>query len=382
MSLIYLDNCATTPCKRVIADEMMRYFDEEYGNPSSLHTMGKRSRHAINQAQQKVAHFIGASTDEIIFTSGATESNNLALFGAFDVHEAAPVNAIFCPTDHKSSLDVAKELHRRGIDVNYVDVKRNGRLCIDSLKRSLNEHTRIVSVAYVNSEIGTIQDIEEIARVCSEYDTLFHVDAVQGAGKIKINVHDLGVGMLSISAHKIHGPKGIGALYIRSDLLHRLRPLIFGGGQNKLRSGTLPTPLIVGLGMACELAEQDMAANYQLTTEIRDYMVEQLHAWNDEFKLNTDVAVSIPHILNIEFPNVSSEALVSGLRKVAISSGSACNSDSLEPSYVLTQIGLGKEQANSSVRICLHSGLTKADIDTAVTEIMNKIHSIRCVSTM
>ncbi|MCZ8523412.1 MULTISPECIES: cysteine desulfurase family protein [Paenibacillus] len=381
MSVIYLDNCATTPCRREIAEAMTAYFCEEFGNPSSQHLLGKKAKHAVNGALAKVARFIGAEPDEIVLTSGATESNNLALFGVFDVHEKSPVNAVFCPTDHKSSLDIAKELQRRGIGARYAEVQRNGRICLDSLQPLIDEHTRILSIAYVNSEVGTIQEIEKIARLCADRHVILHVDAVQAAGKLELNVKDLGIGALSLSAHKIYGPKGIGALYVDPEVARRMRPILFGGGQNRLRSGTLPTPLIVGLGMACEMIGRELDENYEAAERLRDYLVHALSLHVDEFVLTTDCTVSVPYILNVQFPGVSSETLVTGLRDVALSSGSACNSASLEPSYVLTAIGLTKEEANSSLRFCLHPGLTFEDIDRAVDSIARKIHSMKCIST-
>ncbi|WP_426449905.1 cysteine desulfurase family protein [Paenibacillus sp. S-38] len=381
VSVIYLDNCATMPCRREIAEAMTAYFCEEFGNPSSQHILGKKAKHAVNGALAKVARFIGAEPDEIVLTSGATESNNLAIFGVFDVHEKSPVNAVFCPTDHKSSLDAAKELNRRGIDIRYVDVLRNGRICLDSLERLLDEHTRLVSIACVNSEIGTIQQVEKIARLCADNRVICHMDAVQAAGRIELNVKDLGIGALSLSAHKIYGPKGVGALYVEASVSKRMRPLLFGGGQNRLRSGTLPTPLIVGLGMACEMTEEELQENYEATERVRDYFIHVLSQQVDEFILTTD-CVSVPHILNVQFPGVSSETLVTGLREVAVSSGSACNSDSLEPSYVLTAIGLTEEQANSSIRFCLHPDLSYEDVERAVSKIAQKIYSMKCLSTM
>ena len=377
--VIYLDNCATTPCRKDIVAAMSKYWEEEYGNPSSPHMMGKRAKYAVVEATGHVASLIGAKPDEIVFTSGATESNNMALLGCVDRGDEAPTNVILSPIDHKSVLDVGKELSRLGIAVKHLSVTSNGQICLDSLRDLLDEHTRMVSVALVNSELGTIQDIEQIANICAEHDVLLHVDAVQGVGKIPIAVKSMGIHLMSLSGHKIFGPKGIGALYVDAKIAHRIRPLTFGGGQHRLRSGTLPVPLIVGLGMACRFAQEEMQENEKRVEAIRDLFLERLAASGREYLLNNDLDVSVPHILNIQFPGVSSEALITGLRNVAIASGSACNSDSLEPSYILRNIGLTEAQANSSVRICLNAGLAEEDVQKAVDSLVQKIEDLNCV---
>ncbi|WP_245308385.1 cysteine desulfurase family protein [Halalkalibacter urbisdiaboli] len=377
MDLIYLDTCSTTPCREEIVSEMTKFMNHEFGNPSSPHIMGKRAKKSIEQATQAVANHIGAEKEEIIFTSGATESNNLAIFGSLDYYEQAPVNVIISPVDHKSTVDIGKELTRRGIIVNKVDVEYNGRISIQSLKEQMNEHTRIVSINYVNSELGTIQPIEEVASLCKEHNILFHVDAVQAIGKLTIDVKSLGIDLLSLSGHKIYGPKGIGALYVDSKIRKQIRPILFGGGQNSLRSGTLPTPLIVGLGLACDFSFKAIKSNYQNASLLRDRLLEKLKDSGIKFNLNTDLEVSVPHIVNLRFEDVRAEELINGLRNIAISSGSACNSDSLEPSYVLTAIGLNENDSNSSIRICINPSLLPEEIDSAVSYLSEKVLDIQ-----
>ncbi|MED3665652.1 cysteine desulfurase family protein [Geobacillus stearothermophilus] len=380
MSTIYLDYSATTPCNKQVLEAMIKYMYEEFGNPSSQHIYGKKAKHAVQVATNKIATVLGASEEEIIFTSGATESNNLALFGCFDYFEKAPVNVILSPIDHKSTIDVGKELARRGIQVKYVDVKNDGSICLKSLKSLINKDTRIVSVSYVNSEIGTIQPVAEIADICHDHNVLLHIDGVQAFGKIPINVKELKIDLLSISAHKIYGPKGIGALYIRRDIQNRYRPLLFGGGQHHLRSGTLPTPLIVGMGIAAEIAIQEMDLNYDRTLKLRDLFLHTLLEKLPSCKINNCLEKSIPHIINLQFPNISSETLINGLRSVAVSSGSACNSNTLQPSYVLKAIGLSNEQANSSIRVSLSPYLKEEQVVYAAEQIIKKVKDIYSVT--
>ncbi|WP_369902171.1 cysteine desulfurase family protein [Bacillus manliponensis] len=379
MHKVYLDYCATTPCHDEVIHIMMHHMKEEFGNPSSQHMMGKRAKRTVYEATRKIATCIGADEQEIIFTSGATESNNIALLGCFAHNEQTPVNAIVSPIDHKSTLDVGEELQRRGIHVQYVDVKSDGTICLTSLQSLLNTNTRIVSIAYVNSEIGTIQPIKEIASLCKQFGALLHVDAVQAFGKIPIDVKDLGIDLLSISGHKIYGPKGIGALYVDETQIHRFQPLTFGGGQGRLRSGTLPTALIAGMGVASEIGLQNMRYNYEKTMQLRNLFLQHIQQLRSDTKINNCLKISVPHILNLQFPNVSSEALITGLRNVAISSGSACNSNTLEPSYVLQKIGLSKEAANSSIRISFSPYLTEEDVIYAAGELAAKIEDITCV---
>ncbi|MEH6852840.1 cysteine desulfurase family protein, partial [Bacillus pseudomycoides] len=345
MRQVYLDYAATTPCHNKVVEVMEKYMKTEFANPSSQHVMGKKAQYAVDQAKSKIATSIGADKEEIIFTSGATESNNLALLGAIDYYEQEPVNVILSPIDHKSILGVGKELQRRGIIVKYVDINRDGTICLDSLRYLLDDHTRVVSFAYVNSEIGTIQPINEISALCRKYKTLIHVDAVQAFGKIPIDVKKLDIDALSLSGHKIYGPKGIGVLYVNGHKQKDFRPLLFGGEQTYLRSGTLPTSLIAGLGAASDIAILELEENYEKVKRLRTIVVKRIQQEIPHSCVNVCMENSIPHIINIMIPNISSETLIAGMRTVSISSGSACNSSSLEPSYVLQEIGLTKEEA-------------------------------------
>lgn len=375
--IIYLDHCATTPCFPEVADAVRFYMDNEYGNPSSVHIMGRRARYAIDNAAQQVASLIGARPEEIVFTSGATESNNIALFSAFAHHERAPLGALLCPIDHKSVLQAGKELARRGLDVSYLPVASDGRVKPQHVMDMLTTDTRVVSIAHVNSEIGTIQPIEQIGEITDRTDTLLHIDAVQSVGKFPINVKDAGVDLLSFSAHKLRGPKGIGALFVDARIASRLRPFIHGGGQNHLRSGTLPTPLIVGFGLACQMMQATLAQRRTKVAALRDYFLTRLHQRIPNVVLNTDIACSSPYIVSARFEGIASEALVSGMHRVAISSGSACNSADLLPSHVLTGIGLSAAQARESVRFCLDPDLDNAVLDTALEQLAFRINSLR-----
>ncbi|SFC60238.1 cysteine desulfurase [Bacillus sp. 491mf] len=379
MRQVYLDYAATTPCHNKVVEVMEKYMKTEFANPSSQHVMGKKAQYAVDQAKSKIATSIGADKEEIIFTSGATESNNLALLGAIDYYEQEPVNVILSPIDHKSILGVGKELQRRGIIVKYVDINRDGTICLDSLRYLLDDHTRVVSFAYVNSEIGTIQPINEISALCRKYKTLIHVDAVQAFGKIPIDVKKLDIDALSLSGHKIYGPKGIGVLYVNGHKQKDFRPLLFGGEQTYLRSGTLPTSLIAGLGAASDIAILELEENYEKVKRLRTIVVKRIQQEIPHSCVNVCMENSIPHIINIMIPNISSETLIAGMRTVSISSGSACNSSSLEPSYVLQEIGLTKEEANSSIRISISPYLSEEEVLYAVDEIVAKINDIYCV---
>ncbi|CBJ89775.1 putative cysteine desulfurase (tRNA sulfurtransferase), PLP-dependent [Xenorhabdus nematophila ATCC 19061] len=356
---------------------MRFYMDCEFGNPSSAHVMGRRARHAIDNATQQVASLIGARPEEIIFTSGATEANNIALFSSFAHNESAPTGALLCPIDHKSVLHVGKELARRGLAVDYLAVAANGRVQPEDVMAKLTSATRIVSIAHVNSELGTVQPVDEIAAITHRSGAWLHVDAVQSVGKVPVNVKNTGIDMLSFSAHKLRGPKGIGALFVDARIAARLRPFIYGGGQNPLRSGTLPTPLIVGFGLACQMIQSTLIQRQTRVNALRDYFIARLRQRVPDAVLNTDISCSSPYIVSVQFEGIASEALISGLHQVAISSGSACNSAELQPSHVLTGIGLSTAQANASVRFCLDPDLDNAVLDTAIEHLVFRLNSIR-----
>ncbi|MFD0710100.1 cysteine desulfurase family protein [Photorhabdus akhurstii] len=374
---IYLDHCATTPCFPEVVDIMRFYMEHEFGNASSAHVMGRRARHAVENATQQVASLIGARPEEIVFTSGATEANNIALFSSFAHNECAPAGALLCPIDHKSVLLVGKELARRGLAVEYLPVAANGRVKPEDVMTRLTADTRIVSVTHVNSELGAVQPVDEIAAITRRSGAWLHVDAVQSVGKIPMNVKETGIDMLSFSAHKMRGPKGVGALFVDARIAARLRPFIYGGGQNHLRSGTLPTPLIVGFGLACQMVQSTLMQRQAKVTALRDYFITRLHQRVPNAVLNTDLSCSSPYVVNVQFKGIASEALISGLHQVAISSGSACNSAELQPSHVLTGIGLSSAQANASVRFCFDPDLDNAILDTAIEHLVFRLNSIR-----
>ncbi|MBP2707931.1 cysteine desulfurase [Microbispora sp. RL4-1S] len=376
MKIIYLDGCATTAVDDEVLDAMLPYLREDFGNPSSPHVLGKRARRAVDAAAASVAALVGADPETIVFTSGATESNNIALLGAFAHDDRAPVNGVFCPIDHKSSLAVGRALAGRGVDVRTVPIRPDGRVDLTGLAGLLDLHTRVATVAWVNSEIGAVQPIAEAAALCHEAGALLHVDAAQAAGRIPIDVRAAEIDTLSVSGHKIHGPKGVGALYVRPEIRHRLRPIMFGGGQYALRSGTVPTHLVVGLGAACELALRRRNDDWSRVRRLRATALDMLTTGIEGARVNGDPHGGVPHVLNVVLPGVRGESLVSSLHGVALSTGSACNSDSQEPSYVLTAIGVSPEDANSSIRICLDPRMPHEDLVRGIELVVERARGL------
>ncbi|WP_049575332.1 cysteine desulfurase family protein [Nonomuraea sp. SBT364] len=380
MKVIYLDGCATTRVDDEVFEAMLPFLREEYGNPSSPHVLGKRARRAVDEAAASVAALMGADAGEVVFTSGATESNNLALLGVFGHDDRAPVNGLFCPTDHKSSLTIGKALAERGVDVRAMRVGPDGRIDLDHLTGLLDLHTRVATAAWVNSEIGTVQPVPELASLCHEVGALLHVDGAQAAGRIPLRVREAEVDTMAISGHKIRGPKGVGALYVRPEIRHRLRPVMFGGGQYELRSGTIPAHLVVGLGKACELALARLEAERARAAELRATALDMLRAGLPGVRVNGDPrhagTTTVPHVLNVVLPGVRGESLVSSLSSVALATGSACNSGSQEPSHVLTAIGLSAEDANSSVRICLDARMPFEDLVLALDLVVERARDL------
>lgn len=355
-SIIYLDAAATTSCADDVIREMNKYNDINYGNPSSTHILGRLARSAILENTSHISELISCAPAEIVYTSGATESNNIAILGS--VTPDSNSNVIICPIDHKSSLLAAEELENRNIEVRRMKIDSDGRVNISHLHSLLDANTSLLSISYVNSEIGTFQNLLEIKKALANSNALFHIDAAQALGKLPINVKQLGVDCASISAHKIEGPKGIGALYVSSSCISRLRPLTFGGGQSSLRSGTLPTQLIAGFGAAARrLKSKDYAASWAKAKNIRIAIIETLTEHGINYLVNSSETFAAPHILNISFPGIRSEILISCLRNVCISSGSACNSDNLAPSYVITGIGHDAMRANCAIRFSFTSDM-------------------------
>ena len=379
----YLDYAATTPVDPAVAEQMIPFLVERFGNPASrTHAYGWQAEQAVETARAQVAELIGADPKEIIWTSGATESDNLAIKGAAHFHRAKGNHLVTLATEHKAVLDPIRELEREGFTATYLNPESNGLLDLDTFTRTLTPQTILVSVMLVNNEIGVIQDIAAIGAICRERGILFHVDAAQAAGKVAIDLKALPVDLLSLSAHKVYGPKGIGALYVRRRPRVHLAPLIHGGGHERgLRSGTLPTHQIVGMGAAYQLAGELMASENARIRALRDRLLAGI-ADIDEVYLNGDLDARVPHNLNLSFNFVEGESLMMALHELAISSGSACTSASLEPSHVLRAIGRSDELAHSSLRITFGRYTTAADVDRAVALLRDKVGKLRELSPL
>jgi cysteine desulfurase len=378
---VYLDNQATTPVDPRVLDAMLPYFREEFGNPHSIqHEMGRRAEAAVERARAEVAALIGAEAREIVFTSGATESNNLAIKGAarFARDKHGRDHVVTAATEHKCVLESARRLEAEGFAVTVLPVGRDGHVDLGRLRDALTERTALVSLMAVNNEIGVIAPLAEIGALCRARGVLFHTDAAQAVGKIPLDVEAMAVDLLSISGHKLYGPKGIGALYVRRRPRVRLEPLIDGGGQERgLRSGTLPAPLVVGLGEACAIAGREMAAEAERLLALRRRLHDGLAARLPGVALNGDPERRVAGNLNLSFEGVEAEKLLARLDDVALSSGSACTSASVEPSYVLRALGLPDARANASLRIGLGRFTTAADVDYAVGRIAEGVEALR-----
>ena len=379
---IYLDNHATTRTDPRVVEAMLPYFTEEYGNASSLHALGQRANAATDAAREQVATLIGAEPREIVFTSGATESDNLAIKGVAAMHRGAGKRIVTCRTEHRAVLDVCRKLQRDGFDVVFLPVNADGLVSAEQVAEAIDEQTILVSIMLANNEIGTLQPIASVGAVCKERGVLFHTDATQAVGKIPVDVHALQADLLSLSAHKMHGPKGVGALWVRRRDPHvRLEPLFDGGGHERgMRPGTLPVPLVVGLGLACEIAGEQMKEDAERMAQLRDRLHEGLAENLDEVRLNGHPTERLPNNLNVSFAGVRGEALLMALRNLAVSSGSACTSASVEPSYVLRAIGLSDDLAHASLRFGLSRFTTETEIETAIEETANAVRRLRALS--
>jgi cysteine desulfurase len=380
---IYLDYAATTPVDPLVAEKMIPYLTEMFGNPASrTHDYGWKAESAVETAREQVAELVGADPKEIIWTSGATESDNLAIKGAAHFYRQKGSHLVTLATEHKAVLDPMRELEREGFTATYLNPERNGLLDLDTFTRALTPQTLLVSVMLVNNEIGVIQDIAAIGAICRERGILFHVDAAQAAGKVPIDLKTLPVDLMSFSAHKIYGPKGIGALYVRRRPRVHLSPLIHGGGHERgLRSGTLPTHQIVGMGEAYRLAGELMASENERIRRLRDRFLAGI-ADIDEVYLNGDAEARVPHNLNLSFNFVEGESLMMAVKDLAVSSGSACTSASLEPSHVLRALGCSDELAHSSLRITLGRYSTERDVDEAAALLKVKVAKLRELSPL
>lgn len=381
---VYLDYQATTPMDPRVLDAMMPYFTEKFGNPHSRnHVFGWEAEDAIESAREEIAKLIGADAKEIIFTSGATESNNLAIKGVAHFNKDKKNHVITCVTEHKCVLDSCRHLEQEGFTVTYLPVKQNGLIDLDELKAAITDKTAIVSIMAVNNEIGVIQPLAEIGKLCREKGVYFHTDAAQAVGKMPIDVEAMNIDLLSISGHKIYGPKGIGALYVRRRPRVRLVPLINGGGQERgMRSGTLPTPLCVGLGKACEIARLEMKDETARLKKLQDRLLNGLSKELDQIFINGDMEHRVPGNLNISFAFVEGESLMMGIKNLSVSSGSACTSASLEPSYVLRALGVEEELAHTSLRLGIGRFTTEAEIDQAVHDITSAVKKLRAMSPL
>ncbi len=380
---IYLDYSATTPVDPRVADKMIPYLYEKFGNPASRsHSYGWEAEAAVEEAREQVAALVNADPKEIVWTSGATESNNLALKGAANFYSGKGRHLITAKTEHKAVLDTCRELERQGFEVTYLDVQDNGLIDLDVFKSALRPDTILVSVMFVNNEIGVIQPIAEIGEICREKGIIFHVDAAQATGKVDIDLATLKVDLMSFSAHKTYGPKGIGALYIRRKPRVRLEAQMHGGGHERgFRSGTLATHQIVGMGEAFRLAREEMATENKRIGALRDRLLKGLSDIEHVF-VNGDLTQRVPHNLNISFAYVEGESMLMAIKDLAVSSGSACTSASLEPSYVLRALGRDDELAHSSIRFTLGRFTTEEQIDYAVKLLHEKIGKLRELSPL
>lgn len=380
---VYLDNAATTRVDPRVAEKMIPYLSEIYGNPaSSSHAFGWVAEEAVETARGHIADLLHADSKEIIFTSGASESDNLAIKGAANFYQSKGKHLITVKTEHKAVLDTMRELERQGFEVTYLDVQENGLIDLDVLKAALRDDTILVSVMWVNNEIGVIQDIDAIGEICRERGIVFHVDAAQAAGKVEIDVTKTKVDLISLSAHKIYGPKGIGALYVRRKPRIRLEAQMHGGGHERgFRSGTLASHQIVGMGEAFRIAKEEMAAENERLLGLRNRFLELIDGI-EEVYINGDMEHRYVGNLNISFNFVEGESLIMAVKELAVSSGSACTSASLEPSYVLRALGRNDELAHSSLRITFGRFTTMEEVEYAANLLKSKIGKLRDLSPL
>jgi len=380
---IYLDYSATTPVDPRVVDAMVPYLGELYGNPASRsHPYGWTAEDAVETARANVAALIGADPKEIVWTSGATESNNLAIKGAAHFYASKGKHLITLKTEHKAVLDTLRELERTGFDVTYLDPRDDGLLDMDAFKAALRPDTSVVSIMFVNNEIGVIQDVRAIGALCRANGTVFHVDAAQATGKVAINLAELPIDLMSLCAHKTYGPKGIGALYVRRKPRIRLEAQMHGGGHERgFRSGTLPTHQIVGMGEAFRIAREEMGTENERIRMLRDRLWAGLSTM-DEVYLNGSLEQRVPHNLNVSFAYVEGESLIMAIKDIAVSSGSACTSASLEPSYVLRALGRSDELAHSSIRFSIGRFTTEEEIDYTIALLQAKVGKLREMSPL
>ncbi len=382
---IYMDNSATTACDPRVVEAMVPYLSELFGNSASRnHSFGWAAEEAIEMSRGQIASLIGASAKEIVFTSGATEGDNMALKGAVEFYGSKGKHIITSAVEHKAIIDTARWLERQGCEITWLPVNDKGIVEAAEVEKAIRPDTILVSLMHGNNEIGVLNPIAEIGAICKAHKVLFHTDAAQTAGKVPIDVNEMGIDMLSISAHKMYGPKGIGALYVRRKSPRvRIAPLLHGGGHERgMRSGTLPVHQIVGMGKAAEICEAELADEMKHTTALRDRLLEKISAGVPEILINGDMAERLPGNLNISFTFVEGESLLMALRDVAVSSGSACTSASLEPSYVLRALGLEDENAHSSIRFGIGRFNTEEEIDYVADLVIRSVEKLRAMSPL
>lgn len=380
---IYMDYSATTPVDSRVAAKMIPYLTEQYGNPASRsHHYGWEAEEAVELAREQVAALVNADPKEIVWTSGATESNNLAIKGAAHFYQGKGKHIVTMRIEHKAVIDTVRELEREGFSATYLDPEPNGLLDLEKFKAALRPDTIIVSIMYVNNEIGVVQDIAAIGEICRAKGILFHVDAAQATGKVQIDLQTLKVDLMSFSAHKTYGPKGIGALYVQRKPRVRLEAQMHGGGHERgMRSGTLATHQIVGMGEAFRLAQEEMATENERVRMLRDRLLAGLMTM-EEVHINGDMEQRVPHNLNLSFNFVEGESLIMAIKDVAVSSGSACTSASLEPSYVLRALGRSDELAHSSIRFSVGRFTTVEEVDFVIDLLQRKIGKLRELSPL
>jgi cysteine desulfurase len=380
---IYMDYGATTPVDARVVDAMIPWLREHFGNPASRsHAWGWEAEAAVEKAREQVAALVGADPREIVWTSGATESNNLAIKGAAQFYKTRGKHVVTVKTEHKAVLDPVRELERQGFDATYLDVQENGLLDLEKFKEALRPDTILVSVMFVNNEIGVIQDIPAIGAICRERGIIFHVDAAQATGKVAIDLARLPVDLMSLASHKTYGPKGIGALYVRRKPRVRIEAQMHGGGHERgMRSGTLPTHQIVGMGEAFRIAREEMGTESERIRMLQQKLLRGIGGIEQVF-INGDLERRVPHNVNASFNFVEGESLIMGVKGIAVSSGSACTSASLEPSYVLRALGRSDELAHSSLRMTIGRFTTEAEIDEAVSLLQDRVAKLRELSPL
>jgi cysteine desulfurase len=382
---IYLDNHATTPVDPRVVEAMLPYFTEKFGNAASRnHEFGWKAEEAVENARGQIARLINATPKEIVFTSGATESTNLAIKGAAEMYREKGNHIITQVTEHKATLDTCKRLEKYGFEVTYLPVEKDGRVNLDDLRRAITPKTILISIMYANNEIGVVQPIAEIGKIAKEKGVFFHVDAVQAVGKIPVDVQKDGIDLMSISGHKIYGPKGVGALYVRrKNPRVQLSAIIDGGGHERgMRSGTLNVTGIVGLGKACEICQNEMAAESAKLFKMRERLKESIMSRLDETFINGSMTHRLPHNINISFAYVEGESLLMGINDIAVSSGSACTSATLEPSYVLKALGVGEDLAHTSIRFGVGRFNTDEEIDYVADRVVETVTRLRELSPL